>query len=141
MIYIGVEELFCAGLSSRASLGTGSGIPPSLLELKGGVVDMAKRVVRAPRGSALTCKGWEQEAAMRMLMNNLDPDVAEKPEERVYDWYRKSNNSGRPDAIVRTLKALECDETLLVQSGKPVESSRPMKWRKECLKLSFAGSA
>ena len=78
--------------------------------------------IRAPRGTALSCKGWQQEAAMRMLMNNLDEDVAERPQDLVvyggtgkaarnWDCYR---------AIVRTLKKLENDETLLVQSGKPV---------------------
>lgn len=83
---------------------------------------MAKRVVRAPRGSALSCKGWEQEAAMRMLMNNLDPDVAEKPGELiVYGGTGKAARNWEAfDAIVKSLKELESDETLLVQSGKPV---------------------
>jgi len=78
--------------------------------------------IRAPRGTALSCKGWQQEAAMRMLMNNLDEEVAERPQDLVvyggtgkaarnWDCYR---------AIVRTLKNLENDETMLVQSGKPV---------------------
>ncbi len=83
---------------------------------------MAKRVVHAPRGTGLTCKGWGQEAAMRMLMNNLDPEVAEKPDELVV--YGGSGKAARNwecfDAIVRCLKELENDETLLVQSGKPV---------------------
>ncbi|AZR74609.1 urocanate hydratase [Anoxybacter fermentans] len=81
-----------------------------------------KRVIRAPRGTELNCKGWHQEAALRMLMNNLDPEVAEKPEELVV--YGGSGKAARNwecfDAIVRTLKNLENDETLLVQSGKPV---------------------
>jgi urocanate hydratase len=83
---------------------------------------VAKRVVRAPRGSALSCKGWEQEAAMRMLMNNLDPDVAEKPGELiVYGGTGKAARNWEAfDAIVKSLKELESDETLLVQSGKPV---------------------
>ncbi len=83
---------------------------------------MAKRTVRAPRGPALSCKGWEQEAAMRMLMNNLDPDVAEKPDELiVYGGTGKAARNWEAfDAIVRSLKQLESDETLLVQSGKPV---------------------
>jgi urocanate hydratase len=83
---------------------------------------MAKRVVRAPRGSQITCKGWQQEAAMRMLMNNLDPDVAEKPDELiVYGGRGKAaRNWACFDAIVSALKGLENDETLLVQSGKPV---------------------
>ncbi|MGB0035429.1 MAG: urocanate hydratase [Candidatus Acidiferrales bacterium] len=78
--------------------------------------------VRAPRGTAITCKGWQQEAAMRMLMNNLDPEVAEKPEELiVYGGRGKAaRNWNCFHAIVRSLRALENDETLLVQSGKPV---------------------
>jgi len=79
-------------------------------------------IVRAPRGSELSCKGWAQEAALRMLMNNLDPDVAEKPEELIV--YGGSGRAARNWeafwAIVSTLKNLENDETLLVQSGKPV---------------------
>jgi urocanate hydratase len=78
--------------------------------------------VRAPRGTELTCKGWGQEAAMRMLMNNLDPEVAEKPEELiVYGGGGKAARNWEAfEAIVATLKELENDETLLVQSGKPV---------------------
>lgn len=80
------------------------------------------REIRAPRGSQLTCKGWLQEAAMRMLMNNLDPEVAEIPEELVVYGGRgqAARNWESFDAIIRTLKTLESDETLLVQSGKPV---------------------
>jgi len=80
------------------------------------------RQVRAPRGATLTCKGWGQEAAMRMLMNNLDPDVAERPEELVVYGGRgkAARNWECFEAIVRTLRELENDETLLVQSGKPV---------------------
>src|SRR5438876_8954275 len=82
----------------------------------------ATRIIRAPRGTALTCKGWPQEAALRMLMNNLDPDVAERPEDLVV--YGGSGKAARSwdafDAIVRSLTSLEHDETLLVQSGKPV---------------------
>ncbi len=78
--------------------------------------------IRAPRGTELTCKGWAQEAAMRMLMNNLDGEVAEKPEELiVYGGSGKAaRNWAAYEAIVRSLKDLEHDETLLVQSGKPV---------------------
>lgn len=80
------------------------------------------RVIHAPRGSQLSCKGWHQEAALRMLMNNLDPEVAEKPEELVV--YGGSGKAARNweafDAIVASLKKLENDETLLIQSGKPV---------------------
>lgn len=80
------------------------------------------RVIHAPRGTQLNTKGWQQEAALRMLMNNLDPDVAEKPDELIV--YGGSGKAARNweafDAIVATLKRLENDETLLVQSGKPV---------------------
>ncbi|MEO5817196.1 MAG: urocanate hydratase [Gemmatimonadaceae bacterium] len=80
------------------------------------------RPVRAPRGSTISCKGWQQEAALRMLMNNLDPDVAERPDELVV--YGGTGRAARSweafDAIVASLRALENDETLLVQSGKPV---------------------
>ncbi|SES98803.1 urocanate hydratase [Anaerobranca gottschalkii] len=78
--------------------------------------------IRAPRGSQLTCKGWQQEAALRMLMNNLDPEVAERPEDLVV--YGGTGKAARNwecfNAIVNTLKELEDDETMLVQSGKPV---------------------
>jgi urocanate hydratase len=80
------------------------------------------RTVRAPRGRELSCKGWLQEAALRMLMNNLDPDVAEKPADLIV--YGGTGKAARNwdcfDAIVESLKKLENDETLLVQSGKPV---------------------
>src|ERR1700691_3393501 len=78
--------------------------------------------VRAPRGTALSCKGWQQEAALRCLMNNLDPEVAEKPEELiVYGGRGKAaRNWDCFHAIVRELRRLGDDETLLVQSGKPV---------------------
>jgi urocanate hydratase len=80
------------------------------------------RVIKAPHGSALSCKGWPQEAALRMLMNNLDADVAERPDDLVV--YGGSGKAARNwesfDAIVASLRALEHDETLLVQSGKPV---------------------
>ncbi|GAB4574269.1 MAG: urocanate hydratase [Anaerolineae bacterium] len=80
------------------------------------------RVIRAPRGTTLSCKGWLQEAAMRMLMNNLDPDVARDPDNLiVYGGRgRAARNWEAFDAIIATLKELENDETLLVQSGKPV---------------------
>ena len=80
------------------------------------------RVVRAPRGTAMSCKGWQQEAALRMLMNNLDPEVAERPEDLVvYGGIGKAARDWPSfDAIVRSLRALDHDETLLVQSGKPV---------------------
>ncbi len=80
------------------------------------------RVIRAPRGTQITCKGWQQEAALRMLMNNLDPDVARDPQHLiVYGGRgRAARNWECFDAIVASLKELEGDETLLVQSGKPV---------------------
>ncbi len=79
-------------------------------------------VVRGPRGASLTCKGWQQEAAMRMLMNNLDPEVAENPGDLiVYGGRGKAaRNSNCYHAIVKSLQSLAGDETLLVQSGKPV---------------------
>jgi urocanate hydratase len=80
------------------------------------------RTVRAPRGAQLNCLGWQQEAALRMLMNNLDPDVAERPQDLVV--YGGSGKAARNwecfDAIVRSLKELRDDQTLLIQSGKPV---------------------
>jgi urocanate hydratase len=80
------------------------------------------REVRAPRGTTISCKGWQQEAALRMLMNNLDPDVAERPDDLVvYGGTGKAARSWAAfDAIVAALRNLENDETLLVQSGKPV---------------------
>ncbi|MFO7273774.1 MAG: urocanate hydratase [Bacillota bacterium] len=80
------------------------------------------RTVRAPRGTQLSCKGWQQEAALRMLMNNLDPEVAERPEELVvYGGAGKAARSWEAfDAIVKALRNLEDDETLIIQSGKPV---------------------
>src|SRR5881394_742947 len=82
----------------------------------------ATRTIRAPRGTQLSCKGWPQEAALRMLMNNLDPDVAERPQDLVvYGGTGKAARSWEAfDAIVRTLRSVGDDETLLVQSGKPV---------------------
>ena len=86
----------------------------------------APRTVRAPRGSAISCKGWPQEAALRMLMNNLDPEVAERPQDLVvYGGIGKAARSWECyEAIVRSLRELGDDETLLVQSGKPVGGFR-----------------
>ncbi|HEV2371263.1 MAG TPA: urocanate hydratase [Streptosporangiaceae bacterium] len=88
------------------------------------------RPVRAPRGTELTCRGWPQEAAMRMLMNNLDPEVAEHPDQLVV--YGGSGRAARSwdayDAIVASLRGLAADETLLVQSGKPVGVFRTHEW-------------
>src|SRR5260221_10793739 len=88
------------------------------------------RPVRAPRGTDLSCKAWPQEAAMRMLMNNLDPEVAEHPDQLIV--YGGSGRAARSwpayDAIVRTLTHLKGDETMLVQSGKPVGGMRTHEW-------------
>jgi urocanate hydratase len=88
------------------------------------------RPVRAARGTEISCKGWQQEAALRMLMNNLDPEVAEHPDDLVV--YGGTGRAARSweafDAIVRTLRSLEDDETLLVQSGKPVGVFRTNAW-------------
>jgi urocanate hydratase len=88
------------------------------------------REVRAPRGAELSCRGWQQEAALRMLMNNLDPEVAENPDQLVV--YGGSGKAARSwdafDAIVRSLRELGDDETLLVQSGKPVGVFRTHEW-------------
>ena len=88
------------------------------------------RPVRAPRGTELTCKGWPQEAALRMLMNNLDPEVAEHPDDLVvYGGTGKAARSWAAfDALVRSLRDLEADETLLVQSGQPVGVFRTHAW-------------
>src|SRR5215211_7296295 len=85
-------------------------------------MDTSTRIIRAPRGSTRTCKGWPQEAALRMLMNNLDPDVAERPQDLVvYGGTGKAARNWESfDAIVRELRRLGDDETLIVQSGKPV---------------------
>lgn len=93
------------------------------------VTERGKRVIRAPRGTELHCKGWQQEAAMRMLMNNLDPEVAERPEDLIV--YGGSGKAARNweafDAIIATLQRLEDDESLLIQSGKPVAVFRTGK--------------
>ncbi|GAA4372670.1 urocanate hydratase [Agromyces bauzanensis] len=88
------------------------------------------RTVRAARGSQLTAKSWQTEAPLRMLMNNLDPEVAERPEELiVYGGTGKAARNWEAfDAIVRTLEGLQADETLLVQSGKPVGVFRTHEW-------------
>ena len=89
-----------------------------------------KRVIRAPRGTTITCKSWVTEAPMRMIMNNLDPEVAKDPENLIV--YGGTGKAARNwecfDAIVATLKELENDETLLVQSGKPVAVFRTNEW-------------
>ena len=88
------------------------------------------RPVRAPRGTALTARSWQTEAPLRMLMNNLDPDVAERPDDLVV--YGGTGRAARDwasfDAIVRTLTTLDGDETLLVQSGKPVGVLTTHEW-------------
>jgi urocanate hydratase len=91
---------------------------------------LGARPVRAPRGTAMSCLGWPQEAALRMLMNNLDPDVAERPDDLVV--YGGTGRAARDwnsfDAIVRTLQTLQDDETMLVQSGRPVGVMRTHEW-------------
>src|SRR3970282_3038215 len=91
--------------------------------------------VRAPRGAEFSCRGWQQEAALRMLMNNLDPEVAEDPDHLVV--YGGTGRAARSwaafDAIVRELRALADDETLLIQSGKPVGVLRTNEWEPRVL--------
>ncbi|HZZ52651.1 MAG TPA: urocanate hydratase, partial [Trebonia sp.] len=88
------------------------------------------RPVRAPRGTTLTARSWQTEAPLRMLMNNLDPDVAERPDDLVV--YGGTGRAARSwnafDAMVRTLTSLREDETMLVQSGKPVGVMRTHEW-------------
>ncbi|MBI4668788.1 MAG: urocanate hydratase [Elusimicrobia bacterium] len=88
------------------------------------------QTIRAPRGKKISCKGWHQEAAMRMLMNNLDPEVAERPADLVVYGGRGKAARNWPcfQAIVAALKGLENDETLLIQSGKPVGVFRTFAW-------------
>jgi len=98
------------------------GLSMSKIAADDATADQPYRAQRAPRGTAISCKGWQQEAALRMLMNNLDPDVAEKPEELiVYGGRGKAARNWKCyEAIVASLRSLENDETLIVQSGKPV---------------------
>src|SRR3989339_1567713 len=85
-------------------------------------METLEKIIKAPTGTKISCKGWIQEAAMRMLMNNLDPDVAERPEDLII--YGGSGKAARNwesyEAIISSLKSLDNDETLVVQSGKPV---------------------
>src|SRR5512145_574152 len=91
---------------------------------------MDRRVVRAARGPSLSCRAWPQEAALRMLQNNLDPEVAEHPHELIV--YGGTGRAARDwesfDAMVRTLTTLADDETMLVQSGRPVGVLRTHEW-------------
>lgn len=93
-------------------------------------MESAPRIIRSPRGSALNTLGWQQEAALRMLHNNLDPEVAERPEDLVV--YGGTGKAARDwpsfDAMVRTLKTLKADETMLVQSGRPVGVFQTHEW-------------
>src|SRR6202158_6287363 len=91
---------------------------------------IAARAVRAPRGTTLACRAWPQEAAFRMIQNNLDPEVAEKPDELiVYGGTGRAARSWEAfDRILATLRRLKNDETLLVQSGKPVGVFRTHEW-------------
>jgi urocanate hydratase len=94
------------------------------------IMSILSRHVSAPRGATISCKGWPQEAALRMLMNNLDPDVAERPDDLIV--YGGSGRAARSweafDAIVAALRGLDHDETLVVQSGKPVAVFRTHPW-------------
>src|SRR3989440_1193707 len=116
----------------RCALGSRSRVrcAGSLRTSDNGLVSLATRVVRAPRGSTLQCRGWPQEAAFRMIQNNLDPDVAERPEDLIV--YGATGRAARSwaafDRILATLKRLQNDETLLVQSGKPVGVFRTHEW-------------
>ena len=88
------------------------------------------RPVRAPRGTTLTARSWQTEAPLRMLQNNLDPEVAERPDDLVvYGGTGRAARDWRSfDAMVRTLRDLEADETMLVQSGRPVGVMRTHEW-------------
>jgi urocanate hydratase len=105
-------------------------LPIEELEMTDLLAVAGARPVRAPRGNALSCKGWPQEAAMRMLMNNLDPEVAEHPDQLIV--YGGSGRAARSweafDGIVASLRDLAADETLLVQTGKPVGIFRTHEW-------------
>ncbi|KMO84253.1 Urocanate hydratase [Mycolicibacterium chubuense] len=107
-----------------------NGARSGVLDAMGTTTSSSPRPVRAPRGSEITCKGWQQEAVLRMLMNNLDPEVAEHPDELVvYGGTGRAVRSWEAfDAIVATLRTLEDDETMLVQSGKPVGVFRTHEW-------------
>src|SRR5882724_669167 len=118
----GSKERWRTNLPPTKALGCGGRIPSMATILTPAAATATPRTVRAPRGSAISCRGWQQEAALRMLMNNLDPEVAERPEDLVV--YGGSGKAARNwecfEAIVATLQRLGNDETLLVQSGKPV---------------------
>ena len=94
------------------------------------MTDNPRLPIHAPHGTELTCGSWQTEAPLRMLMNNLDPDNAEPPEDLVV--YGGSGKAARSwpayDALVRTLRTLKDDETMLVQSGKPVGVMRTHEW-------------
>ena len=94
------------------------------------ITEDLSRVIRAPHGTKMTALGWPQEAALRMLQNNLDPDVAEHPERLVvYGGTGKAaRNWPAYDSIIKTLTRLKDDETLLVQSGKPVGVMQTHEW-------------
>src|SRR6202008_3121428 len=119
----GHERPSCRCLGCETLLASGVWKPPRVIGCAEPMTSMTQpHTVRSPRGTTLSCKGWQQEAARRMLMNNLDPEVAEHPEDLVVygGTGRAARNWPAFDAIVRTLRELEDDETMLVQSGKPV---------------------
>ncbi len=134
--YIAVRVTVGCGWRRTVSGGLAYGKPREkrrdTLSATGGSDTMSSgaRPVRAPRGTELSCRGWQQEAVLRMLMNNLDPEVAERPDDLVV--YGGTGRAARSweafDAIVRELRRLEDDETLLVASGKPVAVFRTNEW-------------
>src|ERR1700736_1498745 len=119
---------------TRRTGAEGSNTPPSLSlrfpPRHDGLMTQSREPIHAPRGTQRSCKSWAAEGAMRMLMNNLDPEVAEHPDELIV--YGGSGRAARSwdafDGIVRSLRDLEADETLLVQSGKPVGVFRTHEW-------------
>src|SRR5574339_72693 len=111
----------CISVPARRSESGGESSVVPILSAPYAMKHTEHRVIHAPRGTTLSCKGWIQEAALRMIHNNLDPDVAERPDDLiVYGGTGKAARSWEAfDRIVAALRALENDETLLVQSGKP----------------------
>src|SRR5213593_3030832 len=107
---------------SSSNLSSTCGRAPAISSILASPMTSSQRVVRAPRGSTLSARSWLTEAPLRMLMNNLDPEVAERPEDLVvYGGIGKAARNWESfDQIVSSLKKLEGDESLLVQSGKPV---------------------
>ena len=127
----GPDRWLAPELAAAERLVNGDALLVAVQAPPGSSCELRRRAPRAlPRGTELSCRGWPQEAALRMLMNNLDPDVAERPDDLVV--YGGTGRAARSweafDAIVRTLRTLAGDETLLVQSGKPVGVFRTHEW-------------